>query len=351
MHYKLALLGFGNVGREFARLLMRKEAELNARYDITFTITGIATGRHGTAINPDGLDLARVLAALESGQSLDQLTKLPNTNLPTPDSLAFLRHCPADVLFENTPVNHATGEPAITHLRLALESGMHAITANKGPVVHAYRELTALAKAKGRRFFFESTVMDGAPIFSLFRSTLPAAQLQSFRGVLNSTTNLILTRMEKGETFDQAVKYAQSIGITETDPSADVDGWDAAVKVAALVTVLMDTPLKPQQVERKGIREISPEKIAAAKGENKRWKLVCSARREGGSVTARVWPELLLPNSPMYNIDGTTSLVEFETDVLGLLSIVETDPGPATTAYGLLADFINAVHSRRPPCG
>ncbi|MDP3186198.1 MAG: homoserine dehydrogenase, partial [Anaerolineales bacterium] len=169
MHYKLALLGFGNVGREFARLLMRKEAELNARYDITFTITGIATGRHGTAINPDGLDLARVLAALESGQSLDQLTKLPNTNLPTPDSLAFLRHCPADVLFENTPVNHATGEPAITHLRLALESGMHAITANKGPVVHAYRELTALAKAKGRRFFFESTVMDGAPIFSLFR--------------------------------------------------------------------------------------------------------------------------------------------------------------------------------------
>ncbi|MBA4379753.1 MAG: homoserine dehydrogenase [Anaerolinea sp.] len=346
MHYKLALLGFGNVGRELARLLMRKEAELKARDDITFSITGIATGRHGAAINPDGLDLARVLAALESGQSLDRFTHLPIT-----DSFDFIRKCPAEVLFENTPVNHAAGEPAITHLRLALESGMHAITANKGPVVHAYRELTDLARAKGRRFFFESTVMDGAPIFSLFRSTLPAAQLKSFRGVLNSTTNLILTRMENGETFDQAVKYAQSIGIAETDPSADVDGWDAAVKVAALVTVLMDTPLKPQQVKRKGIREITPEKIAAAKAEGKRWKLVCSARREGGSVTARVWPELLLPNSPMYNIDGTTSLVEFETDVLGLLSIVETDPGPATTAYGLLADFINAVHSRRPPCG
>ncbi len=346
MHYKLALLGFGNVGREFARLLMRKEAELKARDDITFSITGIATGRHGAAINPDGLDLARVLAALESGQSLDRFTHLPIT-----DSFDFIRKCPAEVLFENTPVNHATGEPAITHLRLALENNMQAITANKGPVVHAYRELTALAKAKGRRFFFESTVMDGAPIFSLFRSALPAAELQSLRGVLNSTTNLILTRMENGETFDQAVKYAQSIGIAETDPSADVDGWDAAVKVAALVTVLMDTPLKPQQVERKGIREITPEKIAAAKVEGKRWKLVCSARREGGSVTARVWPELLLPNSPMYNIDGTTSLVEFETDVLGLLSIVETDPGPATTAYGLLADFINAVHSRRPPCG
>jgi homoserine dehydrogenase len=155
---------------------------------------------------------------------------------------------------------------------------MHAITANKGPVVHAYHELCELARTRDRKFHFESTVMDGAPIFSLFRTALPAARLESLRGILNSTTNLILGRMESGEAFDEAVKYAQKVGLAETDPSGDVDGWDAAIKVAALVTVLMGIPLKPQQVERTGIQDITPAMIAAAKAEGKRWKLVCSAK-------------------------------------------------------------------------
>jgi homoserine dehydrogenase len=186
--------------------------------------------------------------------------------------------------------------------------------------------------------------MDGAPIFSLFRTALPGAQLNAFRGVLNSTTNLILTRMESGESFDDAVKYAQSIGIAETDPSGDVDGWDAAIKVAALVTVLMGFPLKPQQVDRQGIRGLTPAQITAAKAEGKRWKLVCSARRDGDVVHARVALELVSASSTLYNMEGTTSIIEFETDVLGLLSLRESDPGPETTAYGLMADFINAVN-------
>jgi homoserine dehydrogenase len=220
---------------------------------------------------------------------------------------------------------------------------MHAITANKGPVVHGYRELSALAQAKGVHFFFESTVMDGAPLFSVFRAALPAANLKAFRGVLNSTTNLILTRMESGESFADAVRYAQSIGIAETDPSGDIDGWDAAVKVAALTTVLMDTPLKPAQVVREGIRSITPAAAAQALKEGKRWKLVCSCMRTEVGVQARVAPELVPMNSALFSVEGTTSIVEFETDVLGNLSIVETDPGPHTTAYGLLADFLNAV--------
>jgi homoserine dehydrogenase len=247
------------------------------------------------------------------------------------------------VLFENTPVNYENGQPAVEHLESALNLGMHAITANKGPVVHAYRQLTSLASSHGRKFFFESTVMDGAPVFSLFRGALPAADLRSIRGVLNSTTNLILTRMEDGETFDQAVAYAQKIGIAETDPSGDIDGWDAAIKVSALVTVLMSVPLKPEQVQRQGIRDITLEEIARAKSQGKRWKLVCSAVRQGESVQARVRPEMVGVDSPMYGIEGTTSIVQFESDVLGLLSVIEKDPGPHTTAYGLLADFINAV--------
>ena len=338
-HFNLALLGFGNVGRALARLLERKRSQLEAQYGLTFRITAIATGRHGAAINPNGLDIEQALARVESGQSLAGLSVQPAPN----DMLEFIRLCRADLLFENTPVNYENGQPALDHLRAALACGMHAITANKGPVVHGYRELTASAKAAGRGFFFESTVMDGAPIFSLFRSALPGADLRSLRGVLNSTTNLILTRMESGESFADAVAYAQSIGIAETDPSGDIDGWDAAVKVAALVTVLMDTPLKPAQVERTGIRLITPEQVAQALKEGKRWKLVCSARRGPAGVQARVAPELVPMSSPLFSVEGTTSIIEFETDVLGLLSVVESNPGPHTTAYGLLADFLNAV--------
>ena len=185
--------------------------------------------------------------------------------------------------------------------------------------------------------------MDGAPIFSLFRSALPAARLNSFRGILNSTTNLILGRMEDGGTFEDAVQYCQQIGLAETDPSGDVDGWDASIKVAALVTVLMGVPFKPQQVERTGIRGISAAMVAEAKAQGKRWKLVCSAERDGDVVTGRVAPELVSPEFPLYSVEGSSSIVEFHTDTLSSLSIVEGNPGPETTAYGLLADFINAV--------
>jgi len=338
-HYNLSLLGFGNVGQALAHLLIVKQEELKVRYSITFAITAIATGSHGSATNPEGLDIEKALAAIRAGESLNDLS----ATSPPSDTIEFIRACSADVLFETTPVSYTDGQPAIDHLRTALENGMHAITANKGPVVHGYQELKSLAEEKGKKFFFESAVMDGAPIFSVFRETLPAANVKSFKGILNSTTNLILSRMEAGESFDQAVAYAQSTGIAETDPSGDVDGWDAAVKVCALATVLMGTPIKPDMVARTGIREISPEKITQATAAGKRWKLMCSAYMEGDTVIAKVSPEMVGAETPFYSIDGTTSIVEFETDVLGKLSIIETDPSPDTTAYGLLADFVNAV--------
>ena len=336
-HYNLALLGFGNVGRALARLLERKAPEVADRYGITYTITGIATGSHGAVINPAGVDVDAALAAAEDGGMLGEA-------LP---ALEFIRRVPADVLFENTPVNYATGEPALSHLRAALESGMHAVTANKGPVVHGYRELRALAARQGHKFYFESTVMDGAPVFALRRETLPAAQIRALRGIFNSTTNLILTRMEEeGETFAQAVGYAQSIGIAETDPSGDVDGWDAAIKVAALVTVYMDTPFTPQMVERRGIGGLTLEDVRRAQAEGYRWKLVCEAIREGDSIRARVAPQKVGPESPLYGVRGTSSILQIESDVLGQLSLIEADPGPHTTAYGLFADFLNAVRTR-----
>lgn len=338
-HYNLALIGFGNVGRAFARLLERKQDELKSTYGITYTITTIATGRHGAAIHPEGIPGTQAAAHVEAGGSLADFSAVP----APAGMLELIRTCGADVLFENTPVNYESGQPAVDHLEAALRAGMHAITANKGPVVHAYHALTDLARQQQHRFLFEGTVMDGAPIFSLFRQALPAATLHGFRGVLNSTTNLILTLMEQGQSFNEAVAYAQQIGIAETDPSGDVDGWDAAVKVAALITVLMDAPFKPQQVQRQGIRSITPAEIERARADGKRWKLVCSARRGAEGITGKVAPEMVAIDSPLYGVEGTTSVVQFETDVLGLLSVVETDPGKETTAYALLADFINAV--------
>lgn len=336
---RLALLGFGHVGRAFARLLISKQLELRQQRGLDWCVTGIFTRSHGAAIDPAGIDLGRAVDLVEAGQNLTSLTARPSPR----EGLDFVRACGAEALFENTPVNYWTGQPAVDHLRAALESGMHAITANKGPVVHAYHELTGLAQRHQRCFRFESAVMDGAPIFSLWRETLPAANLASFRGILNSTTNLILTRMEQGESFVEALAYAQSIGIAETDPSGDVLGWDSAVKVAALVTVLMDHPLKPDGVRRQGIDGIMLDDVLKARRSGKRWKLVCRAERKATGVEASVGPEQLDATDPLYHVSGTSSAVTFQCDVLSGLTIIENDPGPMTTAYGLLADLLKSI--------
>jgi homoserine dehydrogenase len=338
-NYRLCLVGFGNVGQAFARLLINKKAELAARYGLAVIVTGIITGSHGAAIDPQGMDLQAALDALESEQGLNKLSveQAPN------ETTTFITNCPADFMFETTPVAPQTGQPAIGHIQAALKSGMHVVSANKGPVVHGYEDLTTLAHKVGVRFMFESAVMDGAPIFALFREPLVGANLISFKGILNSCTNLLLEKMEGGQTLEGAIEYARSIGITETDPSNDVDGWDAAIKVAALVTVLMETPLTPQEVDRTGIRGISPEMIAEAKEAGERWKLVCSAEFVDGRLLARVAPERVGPDSPLYSVNGTSSYCQFKLDVLPGLGILESDPSPETTAYGLLADFLNIL--------
>ena len=344
-HYKLAFIGFGNVAKSLVHLLERKRGLLESKYGITYSITGIATGKHGFAVNPNGLDIQKVFELIESKQSISPLT---DSQFPISDSLSVIQHSQADFMFENSPVNYATGQPAIDHVKAALNAGMHVSTANKGTVVHGYLELSALAKSKGKLFRHESTVLGGTPLFSTFREAFPAAELLGFKGIINATTNLILSRMEDGETFDQAVKYCQSIGIAETDPSGDVDGWDASIKVAALVTVLMDTPFTPQQVERSGIREITPAMVKQARSEGKRWKLVASAEREGDSVRASVAPELVESSSPLYGMMGSSTGLTFRTDVLLNYSVTVSERpgmkgGPDETAYGLLADFVNAV--------
>ena len=262
-----------------------------------------------------------------------------------------------DVLFEATSLNVETGQPAVDHIRAALEYGAHAITANKGPIVYAYRDLRDLAAKQDKRFLFESTVMDGVPIFSLF-DQLPAIRLQGFHGILNSTTNVILGEMEKGLTLDAALKKAQDLGIAETDATHDIDGWDAAVKTAALITVLMGSnendsnenavPIRLEEIQREGIRDLTPEGVRNARRDGWPYKLVCRAKREGegaqAKITASVKPEKILSSTPMAKIAGTSSYIYFETDIFPGLAVTEENPGLYATAYGMLADFVRAVH-------
>jgi len=338
-NYSICMIGFGNVGKAFAKLISRKAKQLSDEFDISFSVTAIATGSHGRAINYSEINLKKALEISAKNGSLDELSTL-QTSESIQDFIALSK---ADFLIENSPVNYETGEPAITHIKAALANNMHAVSANKGPIVHAYDELIDLARASGKQFLFESAVMDGAPIFSVFREALPAADIKGFEGILNSCTNLLIEKMEKGSTFEEAIAHAQLIGIAETDPSGDIDGWDASIKLAALATVLMGIPLKPQDVDRKGIRDLTPHLIQKAIQDGKRWKLVCTAEKSGGKITAEVAPQLVPSSSPLFSVNGTSSLVIFKTDVLPGLGILESDPSPETTAYGLLADILNIL--------
>jgi homoserine dehydrogenase len=333
------------------RLLEDRASELRTRYGIAYRVTGIASRSLGWIAEPNGLDPTAVSGA--AGGAGAPAREKPRVNPNPGPSLdqtknvrAWLAAAQADVLFEATSLNVKDGEPAVTHIRAALEREAHAITANKGPIVHAYRELRDLAAKQGKRFLFESTVMDGVPIFSLF-DQLPAIHLQGFHGILNSTTNVILSEMEQGLAFDEALKKAQALGIAETDATHDIDGWDAAVKTAALITVLMDIPIRLEDVEREGIRELTPEALRNARRDGWPCKLVCRAKRAGDGVKATVAPEKVLATSPMAKISGTSSYAYFETDIFPGLAITEANPGVYATAYGLLADFVRAVASAK----
>lgn len=329
--YNLCFLGFGNVGRALARLLLEKQQEMRYRYGLEWRITGVATRGMGWLTSADGFNVESLLN--------DEVV----SNVSHMEVRDWLQAARADVLFETTSLNPHTGQPGIGHIRAGLLHGAHVITANKGPVVHAFEELEALAGKQGRRFMFEATVADCLPVFSIFRECLPAARIRGFRAVLNSTTSIIIEEMERGHTFEEGVRRAQALGVTETDPSYDVDGWDAAVKVCALARVLMRSPLMLEEVERAGISNLDPSVLKAARAEGRPVKLVSCCRNFEGKVRASVRPEQVSQDDPLIMTGGTSLMINFELDVLPGLTLMANNPNLKSTAYGLLADFINAV--------
>ena len=331
--YNLCFLGFGNVGRALLSLLAEKREELRERYGIEWRVTGAATRRMGWLVDANGFDVKTLL----EGPAVSHINPQP---VNVREWLAAAR---ADVLFETTSLNPHTGQPGIEHIREALNQGAHVITANKGPLVHAFEVLDALARKQARRFMFEATVADCLPVFSMFRECLPAAHVLGFRAVLNSTASIIIEEMERGATFEEGVRRAQELGVTETDPAYDVDGWDSAVKVCALARVLMRAPLKLEEIEREGIRRLDSTQVQEARAAGRPIKLVSRARIANDGVTASVRPEQISPGDPLIMTSGTSLMIHFELDVLAGLTVMAHSPNLKSTAYGLLADFINAV--------
>jgi homoserine dehydrogenase len=332
--YRICFLGFGNVGRALARLFVSKSAELRDKYGIEWEVVGVATRRMGWRASENAIDVARLLDGSDETESVQGIDE-------------WLARAKPDVVFETTSLNPETGQPAIEYLRKSLQAGAHTITANKAPLVYAYDELNELAIAQGRRFMFEATVLDSAPVFSLFRETLPAVKVRGFSGAFNSTTNVIIETMEAGRSFDEGVKTAQELGVAETDPSHDVDGWDSIMKVCAMARVILKVPLLPSNVRREGIRGLDPATLQAARAEGRPYKLVSRVVvNADGSVTASVRPEQVAASDPLGGVRGTSLAIHFELDVMPGLTIMSHRPNLQSTAYGLLADFVNADRSR-----
>ncbi len=335
MHLRIALLGYGNVGRALIGLLAEKADVLRDRHNLTLRVTGIMTRRAGGWLAPKGISPADV-----------QTSGWPEDGLPagaeafSGGSIAFVGLAPGDVLVELTTLDAQTGQPALEHVRRALSARKSVVTANKGPIAHAYRDLRTLADERGVALRFESTVMDGTPIFNMAAASLPATTIAGFRGLLNSTSNYVLSRMAQGETLEEAVSGAQKLGIAEANPANDLEGWDAAVKATVLANVLLDADLRPADVLRDGLGAEAMRQAQAALLPGQTLKQVAEAERSGDAVTARVRLEALAPGDLLAHLSGMEAGLTLRTDTMGDLTIIEGEGGPGQTAHGVMADLV-----------
>lgn len=344
----ICLVGFGNANRAFAQILVEKKSSLPFRP----IVIAIFTGKSGRVVRRAGEAGVNLVDALTVSKIADLAGAEPG-GLSVQDTIEILRRLRKesvlDILVEGIPTDHTTGEPALGITKAALQAGVSVVSANKAPVAIALDSLLHLADANHCRYLHESACMDGIPIFNLARHCLPHARIRSFEGILNSTTNVILDQLEKdaGLSFGDALRVAQDMGIAETDPSADVDGWDAAVKCVCLSRVLgiCTSATTLQDVKPvEGIREMTGAAVASHLPQ--RFKLVCRGTRgEDGSVRLSVCKELVPPTSSLHSVAGASSCVTFYTDVLGPMTIVQTNPTIRDTGYGLFADVCEAWKS------
>lgn len=333
----IALLGYGNAARAFCKLLAEKDEEIKKNYGREVKIVAIATKSKGTVSDPAGLDICALEKELEeTGVFVHSVAW---------EALDVVMKADYDVLLELTPLHIFSGQPATDHIRLALQRKKHVVSANKGPIAWAFAELKEMAEENQCCFFYETTVMDGTPVFNLAQRTLPMCKVTKIEGILNTTTNFILEEMAKGIPHEEIMAEGRRRGFVEADPSLDVDGWDAAAKVTALMNVLMDARITPLDIQRQGIGDISAEAVQEAARRGKRIKLVCGGTMEGGKPVGYVRPVELDAGDLLASITGTSSVVSLTTDLMGKVTIVEHAPEIEQTAYGIFSDLLRVLEA------
>jgi homoserine dehydrogenase len=334
---RLILIGFGTVGQGLAELLLAKSRQLATGFALSWKVTAIADTLKGSAYDPGGLDLEQALAMVGRGESL---SRWPSAGCDW-DAPTTLARAEADVMLEATYTNIETAQPATEHIRAALERGIHVATTNKGPLALHSRELLQLASERGVQLLYEGTVMAGTPLLSLIRESLAGSDISEMRGILNGTTNYILTQMEGGMDYGTALAEAQRLGYAEAVPDADVLGWDALAKVTILANVVFGADLRPKDSPCEGITGITPRDIERARSDHKRYKLIGRVWRDGGSVRASVAPQLVEVSHPLAGVAGATNAVTIRTDTLGEVTISGPGAGRLQTGFALLNDLIH----------
>ena len=337
MKLKIALIGFGTVGQGFVELLKEKKDMLKENYGAEFTLVAISDPVKGSIYQDEGIDIGKVLELVRSEGNIRSY----EGDLKGWDSLKTIKESNADVVVEVTPTDIKTGEPGFTHIKLAFDTGKHVITANKGPVALFYNELMREAMDKNLFFKFEGTVLSGTPVFSFYFNALKGSNINQIRGILNGTTNFILTEMHKGVSYDGALRKAQELGYAEANPDADVKGWDAMAKIVILANVIMGGNLKPGDVEVEGITGITSEMLRSALADGKKYKLIARAWKGGNVVSTKVSPEVIGADDFLYHIDGVKNAICFETDTIGEILAVGPGAGRRETGYAILSDLIN----------
>ena len=341
MKYRLIFIGFGVVGQGLTEILVNKKDRLKEKYGFDYEIVAVSDKLKGAVADSKGLPGQELLDFAGQGRNLNDFPGEAAGLNP----LKTIQQIEGDILIEVTYTDVITGQPATMHCRRALEKGMHVVTTNKGPAALFYRELKKLADKKNVGFGIEGTVMSGTPVINTSLESLAGCTISRVRGILNGTTNYILTEMERGKPYETALKKAQELGYAEADPAGDVEGWDALAKVLILANVVMGRPLKIVDVSRQGISEISLEDIEQARRENKRWKLIGEVSSGNGPVKARVGPEKVPLSDPLAGVMGVVNGITFETDLLAAVTITGAGAGKTETGFSLLADIL-AIHRR-----
>jgi homoserine dehydrogenase len=342
VRFDLAFVGFGTVGRGLAELLIEKRSLLERVYGVEWRVVAISDIMLGSVVDDRGIDLSEALRLADSGRNLVSLPSQRKGLSP----IEVIKESPSNTIIEVTWTNLIDGEPGYTHLKTALSLGKNVATTNKGPIALYYRELMDLARSKGVHLRFKGTVLSGTPAFNLFEGPLSGCSVISMKGILNGTTNFILTEMEKGSDYAAALKEAQRLGYAEADPTMDVEGMDAAAKLAILANVLLGSNIKPGDVKRKGITSVSPLDIQDAKRKGERIKLIGRAEKEGERILAEVSPTPLPVSDPLANVMGVTNAITFKTDCLGDVTVMGPGAGRRATGYALLSDLISIACSK-----